>query len=50
MISPLVGYDFIVGAFAFFFINLFDWIAYSLVSVSYTVFLAISEINIFGNT
>ncbi len=48
MLNPIVGAGFVVKALALFFIALLDRVAYWLVSVSYTLFLAVSRINIFG--
>lgn len=48
MLNPIVGAGFIVKGLALMFIGLFDRVAYWLVSVSYTLFLAVSRINIFG--
>ena len=40
--------DFIWGALAGLFITILDWVAYTLLSYSYTIFLVVSKINLFA--
>ena len=44
----MIGINWLVRALALVFIGLLDGIAYTLVSLSYRVFLAVSELNLFG--
>lgn len=46
----LMGVNYILSALAFVCVGLLDLVAYSLVSVSYTIFLAVSHLNLFSKT
>ncbi len=44
----MIGYNFIIGALALVFIGVFDSVAYTLVSLSYRIFLLVTELDLFG--
>lgn len=50
MLIPTLGLNFIGKGFALIFISFFDFVAYLLLSAAYSVFLAVSNINIFGTS
>ena len=46
----LIGADWIIKALGLIFISFLDRVAYSLLYMSYTIFMACSDLNLFGGT